>query len=164
MALSRTNVNSQVVISKNNQYTGLDTLSTLTPYALKDVNIFYSLPTAKTVDYTKLLVYGFAAINNMILNVVHTRIGERDFEPTFGSNALNLIHEPNDSVIAGQIEIELYDRIRFWVPYINIALSGIVCQTIPDEQAFALYFVYSERTTGIETTFNTYLSNRRRNY
>lgn len=157
-------INSQTILSKNSQYSGLENFDTLTPYALKDVNIFYTLKSANSVDYTQLLVYGFAAINNMILNVIHTRIGERDFEPTFGSNALNLIHEPNDTIIAGQIELELYDRIRYWVPYIDIALSGVICQTVPNEQAYLLYFVYTEKVSGIQNTFNTYLSNRRKRF
>lgn len=146
------------IISQQSEYSTLTSLNELELYALKDLNIFYTLDTVQdSLDYTRLLVYGFDAINNMILNVVHTVIGERDFEPTFGSRSLHIVHEPNDSIVANTLELELYDRIRYWVPYIDIALSGIICRTVPNDQAYLIYFVYNEKVSGIQNTFSTYL-------
>lgn len=154
---SSSNVTSQI-ISQSSEYSSLSSLDELELYALKDLNIFYSLKGVQdNIDYTQLLVYGFDAINNMILNVVHTLIGERDFEPTFGSRALHIVHEPNDSIVTSSIEFELYDRVRYWVPYVDIALAGIICQSLSNEQAYLIHFVYTEKVTGIQNTFSTYL-------
>lgn len=146
----------QVILSKSSNYSNLDNLYSILPNALKDVNI----------DFTKgsndLLVYGFDAINNMLLNVLDTVIGERDFEPTFGTKSLFLLHEPNDSVVADLVETELYDRIRRWVPYIDISLKGIICQPIPQKQAYRIVFVYREKISGIKNTFATYISKTNR--
>lgn len=147
-------MSSQYLISKDSQYSSTEALYALLPDALKDVNIQYSSTS------TDILVYAFSAIDNMILNVLFTIIGESDFAPTFGSRALAILFEPNDSIVVDQIEVEIYDRLRFWVPYIDITLSGIICRPVPEYQQFRLYLVYRERTTGIQNTFSTYISRK----
>jgi phage baseplate assembly protein W len=154
------NPSGQVVIERSSNYSIPGVLNQLLPTALKDVNIDYTRADALIQNYKILILYGFDAINNMILNVVYTEIGERDFEPTFGSRALYLLHEPNDSIIPSQVEIELYDKIRYWVPYIDIFLSGIIVTPYYAEQMVEITFVYTEKVSGIRNTFTTYLSNR----
>lgn len=149
-------VGSQVVLSDTSIYSNPETFFDLLPIALKDINIDYSRSLAKTTQL--LIVYGFDAINNMLINVLKTVIGERDFEPTFGSKALYILHEPNDSIVSDKVETELYDRVRRWVPYIDLSLSGIICQPIPSAQAYRIVFVYREKITGIKNTFSTYIS------
>lgn len=152
------NVDGQSVIDRSGVYTNPDDFTNLLPTALKDVNIDFS-------GRSKLLMmYGFDAINNMILNVALTQKGERDFEPTFGCNLLNLVHEPNDSVATDQIEFEFYDAISYWVPYISLAINGIVCQRVPSKQQVRLYVVYKERTTKLQNTFSFLLSDKGRNF
>jgi phage baseplate assembly protein W len=150
----------QVIIDRTSNYSVPDVLNQLIPTALKDVNIDFTRKESVIQNYEILILYGFDAINNMILNVLYTELGERDFEPTFGSRALNLIHEPNDSIIPSQVEIELYDRIRYWVPYIDIFLSGIIITPYYGQQLIEITFVYTELVSNIRNTFTTYLSNR----
>ena len=153
----------QVILSKNSSYTIPNSLLQQLSNTLSDVNINYSYKSSLIQNYNTLVLYGFDAINNMILNVLYTQIGERDFEPTFGSRALNLLFEPNDSIIPGQVEIELYDKLRYWLGgYLEIFLSGIICTPYYEQQVIELAFVYTERVSGIQNTFTTYLSNRGR--
>ena len=144
-------VNNQVILSDTSVYSNPETFYDLLPSALKDISINYSR------DSNELIVYGLDAINNMLINVVETFIGERDFEPTFGCNALYILHEPNDSIVADKVETELYDRVRYWVPYIDISLRGIICQPIPQAQAYRIVFVYIEKISGIKNTFTHYI-------
>jgi phage baseplate assembly protein W len=94
----------------------------------------------------------------MMVNVLYTRIGERDFEPEFGSNTIDLLFEPNDDVNAEVVEIEIYDQLRRWVPYIDITISGIIVQPVPEQQLFRIAFIYKERATGLSRTFTAFVS------
>lgn len=133
-------------------YSGPDAYEKLLPNALDDVCIEFS----RLSGVDKL--YGFNAINNMMVNVLYTRIGERDFEPEFGSNTIDLLFEPNDEVNAEVVEIEIYDQLQRWVPYIDITISGIIVQPVPDQQLFRIAFIYKERTTGLQRTFTAFVS------
>lgn len=162
--MATNNQTGQVIIERSSSYSTPGILNQLIPTALKDVNIEYTNSNSLIQNYNLLLLYGFDAINNMMLNVIYHEIGERDFEPTFGARALHLIHEPNDSIIPSQVEIELYDRIRYWVPYIDIFLSGIIVTPFYPQQLVEITFIYTEKVSGIQNTFTTYLSNRAKTY
>lgn len=132
-----------------------DAYQKLLPYALDDVCIEFSRYT--TLDK----LYGNNAIANMMLNVLYTRIGERDFEPEFGSNVISLLFEPNDPgpINYTLVELEVFDRVRRWVPYIDLAVAGIILQAV-QPQMFRIGIVYTERATGIQQTFTAFLTRR----
>lgn len=145
-------IDNQTILSDTSIYSNPETFYDLLPVALKDISIEYSQGTSE------LLLYAFDAIDNMIKNVLYTYLEERDFEPTFGSRTLVILHEPNDNIVADMVETELYDRVRYWVPYIDLSLRGIICQPIPEDQAYRIVFVYIEKISGIKNTFSTYIS------
>jgi phage baseplate assembly protein W len=142
----------QITGGDNGDLSGPDAYEKLLPNALDDVCIEFSR--ASSVDK----LFGYNAINNMMVNVLYTRIGERDFEPEFGSNTVDLLQEPNDDVNAEIVEIEIYDQLRRWVPYIDITISGIIVQPIPEQQLFRIAFVYKEISSGITRTFAAFIS------
>lgn len=55
-----------------------------------------------------------------------TRIGERYMQPSFGTNLLNIIFEPNNDQIKEAILDALNDPISRWIPYITIEETKIV--------------------------------------
>lgn len=60
-----------------------------------------------------------------------TRIGERYMQPTFGTNLLNVIFEPNLSEIKTEIADLITGPISYWLPYINIV--NIIIITAEDD-------------------------------
>jgi len=55
-----------------------------------------------------------------------TRIGERYMQPTFGTNMLNIVFEPNISELKEDITDIISTPINYWLPYINIDLIDII--------------------------------------
>jgi phage baseplate assembly protein W len=49
-----------------------------------------------------------------------TRIGERYMQPTYGTNLLNVIFEPNLSSLKSEIRILISEPIHHWLPYITL--------------------------------------------
>jgi len=59
-------------------------------------------------------------------NLLLTRIGERYMQPTFGTNLLNIIFEPNVSELKEDIDTIIRTPINRWLPYIDIQDINIV--------------------------------------
>lgn len=55
-----------------------------------------------------------------------TRIGERYMEPTYGTNLLNLLFEPNTIQIKEDVSEILIDPINTWLPHISIENINVV--------------------------------------
>ncbi len=55
-----------------------------------------------------------------------TRKGERYRQPTFGTYLLNILFEPNVSLIKQQISTLITQPVSQWLPYINIDDINIV--------------------------------------
>jgi uncharacterized protein len=55
-----------------------------------------------------------------------TRIGERVMQPTYGTNLINIIFEPNLSSLKTEIQTLIQDPINYWLPYINIESIDII--------------------------------------
>jgi phage baseplate assembly protein W len=59
-----------------------------------------------------------ASVN--LKNLLLTRIGERYHQPTFGTNLLNVIFEPNIADLKEDILDLILEPINYWLPYLNI--------------------------------------------
>ena len=59
------------------------------------------------------------AISNL-KTLLLTRLGERLYHPTFGTNLQRLIFEPNTDILIERTQRELSDAVEFWLPYIII--------------------------------------------
>jgi phage baseplate assembly protein W len=53
-------------------------------------------------------------------NLLLTRIGERYHQPTFGTNLLNVIFEPNIAELKDDILDLILEPINYWLPYLEI--------------------------------------------
>ena len=58
--------------------------------------------------------------------LLFTRIGERYMQPTFGTNLLNLLFEPNTIQIKEDVSEILIDPINVWLPYISIENINVI--------------------------------------
>lgn len=59
------------------------------------------------------------AISNL-KNLLLTTKGERPLQPSFGTNLVRLLFEPNTNAIKQNIDDVITEPVNFWLPYINI--------------------------------------------
>lgn len=55
-----------------------------------------------------------------------TRIGERVMQPTYGTNLITIIFEPNLSSLKTQIQTLIQEPVNYWLPYINIESIDVI--------------------------------------
>ena len=55
-----------------------------------------------------------------ISNLLLTSVGERVYQPEFGSRLRELIFEQIDDSLPEKVETEIKRVINFWLPYVNI--------------------------------------------
>jgi phage baseplate assembly protein W len=55
-----------------------------------------------------------------------TRIGERVMQPTYGTNLITIIFEPNLSSLKTQIQTLIQEPVNYWLPYINIDSIDVI--------------------------------------
>jgi len=55
-----------------------------------------------------------------------TRIGERVMQPTYGTDLLTILFEPNLSSLKSEIQTLIQEPINYWLPYINIESIDVV--------------------------------------
>lgn len=65
-------------------------------------------------------------IKENLKSLLLTRIGERHMQPTYGTNLLNIIFEPNISEIKEDIMDLLTVPITYWIPSISIESIDII--------------------------------------
>ena len=69
----------------------------------------------------------FAKLKTLLL----TRLGERIMEPTFGTNLLQIIFQPNTENIKGDIIDYILEPVNQWLP--DIEITDIVVTTAEDD-------------------------------
>ncbi len=69
------------------------------------------------------------ALNNL-KNLLLTKIGERIGQPTYGSNLLYVLFEPNLKDLKDNIKDLITTPVSYWLPYINI--NDIIITTNED--------------------------------
>jgi phage baseplate assembly protein W len=82
-----------------------------------DVNTLVGVTSAQE------LLADILAINNSLYNLLSTPKGSRIFQPLYGSNLMNLIHEPADDLTAWRIRNELIDAIYKWEPRVRLIVG-----------------------------------------
>jgi phage baseplate assembly protein W len=65
-------------------------------------------------------------VKENLKSLLLTRIGERLMQPTFGTNLLNIIFEPNISDLKEDIVDLLTAPINYWIPSITIEAVDII--------------------------------------
>lgn len=115
---------------------------------LDDLNIYFSLYSSE------IKVYDVNAINSMIENILFTIIGERNFEPEFGSNIMGLLYEPCDEQTAKYIELEIFNALTRWMPYIKIDMSKTIAVARPELGEFRVVIYYVILFSGLRGKMN----------
>ena len=105
------------------------------PYYI-DANTNYLL------DDNPLLVQDLSAIANQVYNILSTDIGERIFEPEFGSNLKDFVFGPTDDTTAWLIEGEIVRALGRWMPRIEIIRNQTFAVPYPDERYFDVEIRY----------------------
>jgi phage baseplate assembly protein W len=86
-----------------------------------------------------------------------TRIGERYMQPSFGTNLLNIVFEPNTEQIKEVISDILIDPINTWLPYIVIENLNVTTAeddpTLPYHVSISLTYTINDFSTDT-ITFN----------
>lgn len=65
-------------------------------------------------------------VKENLKSLLLTRVGERHMQPTFGTNLLNIIFEPNISDLKEDITDILTTPINYWIPSISIESVDII--------------------------------------
>ena len=65
-------------------------------------------------------------VKENLKSLLLTRVGERHMQPTFGTNLLNIIFEPNISDLKEDITDLLTTPINYWIPSISIESVDII--------------------------------------
>lgn len=105
-------------------------------YYLSDINFNYG------ADSNGLIVYDIQDINNKIFNVLLTSIGERTFEPEFGSILPELVWEPMDALTAWRLETGVFQALDRWIPEIQTVYGATSVQPAPDKNGFDVTIAY----------------------
>jgi phage baseplate assembly protein W len=65
-------------------------------------------------------------VKQNLKSLLLTRIGERYMQPTFGTNLLNIIFEPNIADLKEDVTDLLITPINYWLPYVTIESINII--------------------------------------
>jgi len=68
-----------------------------------------------TLNYTTL-----DQAKTNIVNLLLTHKGERFMQPDFGTNLRRFLFQPSTSKLDGEVETEIMDAIRYWLPYVKV--------------------------------------------
>jgi len=60
------------------------------------------------------------AYSSNLLLLLLTQVGERYYEPDYGTNLLKYIFEPNDSLTATDVEEEIRNTVALYIPEVKI--------------------------------------------
>lgn len=66
-----------------------------------------------------------ALISNSIIAILMTKMGQRLWQPDFGSNLHKLIFEQNDTASARLVELAVTSAIRRWEPRVRIQSTQV---------------------------------------
>ena len=91
------------------------------------------------------------AFSSDLLLLLLTQKGERYYEPEYGTNLLKFIFEPNDSMNAGDVELDIKKTVSLYIPSLKIDVVTFNWNTDSDGQPIGgnqlnvnIKFTYSE--------------------
>jgi len=104
------------------------------------------------------------ALTSNLLLLLLTRKGERYYEPAYGTNLLQYIFEPKDNLTISEIETEIKETVKSFIPELTIRkiqfFEDVDDNNVPlqdNELRVVIDFTYSENTFSdngrVELTF-----------
>jgi phage baseplate assembly protein W len=91
------------------------------------------------------------AIKADLMHLILTRKGERLYLPDFGTNLLQFIFEPNDSITQSEIKSQISDTVKKYIP--NLVINEVtVEQSDASEYAATVRIDYTVTDDAFQAT------------
>lgn len=81
------------------------------------------------------------SIKQSLRNILLTNLGERRFNPNFGSDVNSALFEPNDVILEENLRNAITNSIRFHEPRVN--LLSVQIYSYPEEDRLAVNLIFS---------------------
>jgi len=85
-----------------------------------DIGIGVALPFGAGTENFTLNYTTLDQAKTNIVNLLLTHKGERFMQPDFGTNLRRFLFQPSTSKLDGEVETEIMDAIRYWLPYVKV--------------------------------------------
>ena len=86
-------------------------------------------------------------VRHNLRNLLLTNVGERVYQPEFGSRLRELCFEQLDDALPQRIEDEVRRAVNFWLPYVNI----VSVETLTQEDKKSKIFVRVQFSTTLNS-------------
>tara|TARA_A100001011_G_scaffold226906_1_gene235013 strand:+ start:2296 stop:2721 length:426 start_codon:yes stop_codon:yes gene_type:complete len=86
-------------------------------------------------------------VRHNLRNLLLTNIGERVYQPEFGSRLRELCFEQLDDTLPQRVEDEVRRAVNFWLPYVNI----VEVETLTEEDKKSKIFVRVKFSTTLNS-------------
>jgi len=86
-------------------------------------------------------------VRHNLRNLLLTNIGERVYQPEFGSRLRELCFEQLDDTLPQRVEDEVRRAVDFWLPYVNI----VEVETLTEEDKKSKIFVRVKFSTTLNS-------------
>ena len=86
-------------------------------------------------------------VRHNLRNLLLTNVGERVYQPEFGSRLRELCFEQLDDTLPQRIEDEVRRAVNFWLPYVNI----VQIETLTEEDNKSKIFVRVKFSTTLNS-------------
>jgi phage baseplate assembly protein W len=116
-------------------------------------SVFLDVNTLADINGKPDLLPDVQAINNSLYNLFRCSVGGRGpaFQPEYGTNLMQLIHDPMDMITANKIRIFMIQAIQRWEPRIILDMQRTVVNPVPEMPGFTVqvfYTIYGLNITG----------------
>lgn len=91
------------------------------------------------------LVFDVPSVKQSIASILSTIIGERVFNPTFGSGVQDMVFELIDDISANSILNQIYDSVTRWDPRVQIDFGRSTVIPDIDNYGYKVTIYYSIR-------------------
>ena len=86
-------------------------------------------------------------VRHNLRNLLLTNVGERVYQPEFGSKLRELCFEQLDDTLPQRVEDEVRRAVNFWLPYVNI----VQVETLTEEDNKSKIFVRVKFSTTLNS-------------
>ena len=86
-------------------------------------------------------------VRHNLRNLLLTNVGERVYQPEFGSRLRELCFEQLDDTLPQRVEDEVRRAVNFWLPYVNI----VSVETLTQEDKKSKIFVRVQFSTTLNS-------------
>lgn len=92
------------------------------------------------------------AITNSMRNILLTRLGERPFEPTFGSRVADSLFEQIDFITLDSLAGSVREALELWEPRIEVVAVDPLAEPDSNEvQVTVQFYIVGAVSSGVES-------------